>query len=587
MTDNTVSRGSFSVISNLQSSNASDDVGSNPDTGIRQVGRPNLNLKSVVRNNVANVARAPEKALQTETNNAIRQRVIPLMDGKVMRGKDLARLSVLTRAGGQKGQLVSEANGQKMVQNLKRLSDSDKAGELTKALKMPKGSRHTNIRMGAIKGTGRMGWGDRKGRTAVASGVRQMVRLAVLQTAMKTGRISDVNRVRDALIGALNSGDLQKIYEGGNFANTTAQRIVRLIAEANPNDLSIDDVLRRASDGQGAYLPAAGSHAKPPVGNGPGSAVSKQEQIANDALVAREFDANQRDLDNLTKGNIPPRHFKTDGNLPPNDGKLIDPESREITQKNDALLAKQYQNNLDDLHDLTSGALRKNEFRTQGNDPDLDRKMSIVRMHEPVDPNAAADEDDKKAVANDAAIANAAQQNHFELGMLTSGRIKAKDFNTNDNFVEDQAGEVDLDMAGSDNSVSRYVPRNIPNSEANSIYKVEGNPDGLAVGKDVEIEPQRSKAPLQGANNLASGPEGGAETAELNSKVDNNDLIYGNPDDLMYGKPDDFGLAPNSHQKTPFDDHDDKLAEKLQKQIEGRIEDGSDETRLPPSPDKN
>ena len=80
---------------------------------------------------------------------------------------------------------------------------------------------------------------------------------------------------------------------------------------------------------------------------------------ANNHIIANEFQQNQNDLHNLTKGNIKPSEFKT------NNGDQIEGESCPNIMNTDGIVtAHEFNENQKDLYNLTKGNIKSDDFIT-------------------------------------------------------------------------------------------------------------------------------------------------------------------------------------------------------------------------------
>lgn len=116
--------------------------------------------------------------------------------------------------------------------------------------------------------------------------------------------------------------------------------------------------------------------------------------IINDKVIANEYNLNQKDLHDLTKGKIDVDEFKTFGNdnikvmndkaianknsnINTDDyeskGEILLESNPKQMQKTDKLIQHILQQNKFDVHDYTSGKIGVNEFKTFGNNDDQDR----------------------------------------------------------------------------------------------------------------------------------------------------------------------------------------------------------------------
>ena len=79
----------------------------------------------------------------------------------------------------------------------------------------------------------------------------------------------------------------------------------------------------------------------------------ESNQLNNDEIIALEYQENLNDLKKLTSGQIKPDNFKTKGN------------NSDINNKNDFIIADELQKNHNDLWGLTSGNIKPKQFITK------------------------------------------------------------------------------------------------------------------------------------------------------------------------------------------------------------------------------
>ncbi|MEM8819250.1 MAG: hypothetical protein AAGE90_06980 [Pseudomonadota bacterium] len=516
-------------IQNVHQTNIQDNAPIRQIKNAQVQGRPNVGGQ-------ANVARPTDTQLKTAVSKGLWAATGMMVTS--MRNK--LRLQNFVRTAFNSG---NPADKLKMAQNL---------GALQGRLKNDPASQNKLHNMLFVKGansgikTGRFtflrrGIFSHISRSVNAMHARNMIRTAVIATYAKTGSLDKAQHVKDAMMHSLMSGGsnpsknpaLNDQLKNGINANTQFNKIYLEVMTAHTSEVSslsaMDPKQIAQQDLSKHFVPAPPPPPPPAPPNGNQNIVHtqgrampevldpKQQQILNDAHIAKNVIENAIDIDRVTKGDLPAHVLETPGKG--------DPVNQDHQVRNDKLIAKQMAKNEIDVDKVTRGEEPVEIFDTPGN-KNVD------------DPNRL-----KTPGGNDAI-------NYEELQEAKKLQEQFEEIEGDEDLAKyiDEGKDIEDQIKG-DEALGKKIHRNDVN-----------NADDKRIVNEIVAEELQKKDDIQYANTKGDG-----EIGELNVDDNESDVSENKPIVNAKGNdnPNDEGIRAKPEETKGQVDSDLKFAQRV------------------------